>query len=93
MESMSKLIDLLCKAVCEKFPDDITRPGLVLAYLKVEKRWYVSVVRYGAGGSRTVVYCAKMTRLNDALKALAKSVVGEVESTEALRAYVKGVRK
>lgn len=84
------MYEKLLKAVGEIFPDDRTRPGLVLSFLK-EGEWYASIARYPARGEKLIVAKAYANTLEAALIELSKNFLTAIGRGTHVTAREKAV--
>lgn len=84
MNNEEKLIELITQAIAYKYPNDATRPGLTISYLK-NNRFYCSAVRHRVEGKTKVVVCkAFNSSLEGALKELSEKLLRDVRPKNPL---------
>lgn len=94
-----ELIALICKALTERFPQDRTRPGLVISHLAKQEgsddqsTFYVSAVRYPNqyGAAKEVIHQARELTLDDAVLRIAEALTPQTPIVVHQRALARAI--
>lgn len=81
------MYEKLLKAITETFPEDATRPGLVLSYLERENQYYASIARYPTRGTKSIVTSAREDTLEKTIAQLGRNfltILGRGAAIDAL---------